>query len=451
MKIRRIAALLLVAMLSGMLRTAFAAEKETQTASTGYAVPLEEEVERSTQAAATAEPTQQQAYDAMIALKEDYPEGMPWTNDNYYSWKGGIYAGGYGCAAFAFLLSDAAFGDLPARKLEEFTYEQLRVGDILRVYNNSHSVIILEIGSEYVTIAEGNYNSSIRWGRLLRKSIVMDADYLLTRYSDQTYGCNHTYESKIYAPTCTKSGYTRYTCTKCSYQYDDNYTMAAHTWDYGKVSVVPTDTEEGKLQYTCTVCGQKKTETISMQDYRALAVYQIFEDVQPDKWYTSFIQSAYDTGLMAGTSKMIFSTNATLTRAQVAQILYNHAGQPEISGSIPFQDVKRDAWYYDAVCWAYQQGVVAGTSPTSYAPQSNVTREELMVMLHNHSGKPEGSGNLNGFVDSSKVSGWAMSAMRWAVQKNILSGSISGGKTYLNPRGNATRAEAATIMTKYFS
>ena len=119
-------------------------------------------------------------YDAMIAMKEKYPEGTEWTNDNYYAWKGGIYAGGYGCAGFAFMLSDAAFGSAPAR-----TYsnpDAVRVGDIARINDNTHSVIILEVRPDSVIVAEGNYNNSVHWGREISRSTLQSASYFITRY-----------------------------------------------------------------------------------------------------------------------------------------------------------------------------------------------------------------------------------------------------------------------------
>lgn len=125
-----------------------------------------------------------EAYQAMIALKSQYPEGTPWTNDNSYDWNGGIYSGGQGCAGFAFMLSDAAFGDLPARMLYAFSLSDVRVGDILRVNGDTHSVIVLEVYSDHAVIAEGNYSSSIHWGRSLSKAEVERADYLMTRYPE---------------------------------------------------------------------------------------------------------------------------------------------------------------------------------------------------------------------------------------------------------------------------
>ncbi len=141
----------------------------------------EPETPEPTPSTPTVKITEEQAYNAMIALKSKYPEGTTWTNSNSYAWKGGIYSVGYGCAGFAFMLSDAAFGDLPARR-EAPSFDTIRVGDIIRVQGNYHSVIVLEKHSNYVVIAEGNYNSSVHWGRTLSASEVNNAEYILTRY-----------------------------------------------------------------------------------------------------------------------------------------------------------------------------------------------------------------------------------------------------------------------------
>jgi hypothetical protein len=125
--------------------------------------------------------TDEIVYNAMMAMQTDFPEGMPWTNDDYYDWNGQTNYRGYGCAGFAFLLSDAAFGKLPARKLQ-VNYDTLRPGDILRINSNTHSVIILQVFSDHVVVAEGNYNSSIHWGRTLSRSKVEASDYVFSRW-----------------------------------------------------------------------------------------------------------------------------------------------------------------------------------------------------------------------------------------------------------------------------
>ena len=137
------------------------------------------------QASAKADVTESEVYEIIMSLQNDYPEGLPWTDENSkYAWKGGnaSYSWGTGCVAFAYILSDAAFGTLKARKITPVHLEDLRVGDILRINNNTHTVIVLGVHESGVTIAEGNYDGAIHWGRVLPKSVVESADFMLTRY-----------------------------------------------------------------------------------------------------------------------------------------------------------------------------------------------------------------------------------------------------------------------------
>ena len=129
---------------------------------------------------------EEELYNAMIAMKADYPEGMKWNNDDVYEWHalpGYSSVKGYGCAGFAFMLSDAAFGT-EALATEVTDVSQVRVGDVVRLDNNSHSVIILSIADNGdVTVAEGNYNNSIHWGREIKKAdLEASFNYLYTRY-----------------------------------------------------------------------------------------------------------------------------------------------------------------------------------------------------------------------------------------------------------------------------
>ena len=149
-------------------------------------------------AAAGDVPTYQEAYDTMIALMDEYPERMTWTNfypygtgegsiASAYTWKGGAIYGAksaVGCMAFAFILSDAAFGNLPARPIPngQFTFEDVKIGDILRINGNSHSVIVLKKSAGGVIVAEANYNKSVHWGRSMSAAEVKNADFIITRY-----------------------------------------------------------------------------------------------------------------------------------------------------------------------------------------------------------------------------------------------------------------------------
>lgn len=120
-------------------------------------------------------------YNALIAQKDVFPEGMSWTNENFVPWNGGIYSGGYGCAGFAFALSDAAFGNASAKMHSDFN--NIRVGDIVRMDNDTHSVIVLEVNADTITVAEGNYNSSVHWGRTISRARLLESvNNIITRY-----------------------------------------------------------------------------------------------------------------------------------------------------------------------------------------------------------------------------------------------------------------------------
>lgn len=175
-----------------------------------------------------------------------------------------------------------------------------------------------------------------------------------------------------------------------------------------------------------------------------------FTDVDEGTWYYKYVQGAYEQGLMVGTSATTFSPNTTLSRAMVAQILYNKEGKPQFSADAGFTDVSRDAWYYDAVQWAAKNKVAVGVGDNKFAPDADVTREQFATMLYNYAEKPEISGKLTSFPDKDSVSSWAKSAMFWVVSQSIVSGSKqSDGTLLLMPQSGATRAEAATMIYRY--
>lgn len=177
---------------------------------------------------------------------------------------------------------------------------------------------------------------------------------------------------------------------------------------------------------------------------------EMFCDVSASDWFAPSVQYVYDNGLMKGTAPARFEPNGTLTRAQIAQILYAKNGQPTVTATTPFTDVAQGDWFYNAVCWAYENKIVSGTSPTTYAPNELVTREQMAKMLYAAAGVPEVTeGSLDSFADASSVSDWAQTAMLWATQNKIINGSKDNGTLRLNPQKGATRAEAATMMKSY--
>lgn len=171
-----------------------------------------------------------------------------------------------------------------------------------------------------------------------------------------------------------------------------------------------------------------------------------FVDVPANAWYADAVNTAAAKGLMNGTGNNKFEPLKTVQRSQVAAIVWNIEGAPAVTGTTPFTDVAADAWYAQAVTWAYQNKVVSGTSATTFAPNQNITRQDFAVVLYNKAGKPAASADLSKFVDASKINSWAQDAVKWAVSKGIINGN---DKNELNPTGTLTRAEAASIIVKY--
>ncbi|MGN1009323.1 MAG: S-layer homology domain-containing protein, partial [Oscillospiraceae bacterium] len=183
-------------------------------------------------------------------------------------------------------------------------------------------------------------------------------------------------------------------------------------------------------------------------------VTEMFSDVTKN-WAYPGIQYCVTHKLMSGTGGDKFAPTMTTTRAQIVQILYNLEGEPEVSGTTPFTDLTQD-WYQDAVLWAYQTGVVAGTGDgTTFDPGLPVTREQIAVILMEYMTrvlKLERTwtpADLSTFPDAGSVSDWAKDAMADAVGLGLISGASNGGQTYLEPQGSATREQVATILMEF--
>ena len=261
----------------------------------------------------------------------------------------------------------------------------------------------------------------------------------------------HSYKAVVTAPTCTEKGYTTHTCA-CGDSYVDTYVDAlGHAWDNGKVTKEPTETESGVKTFTCTRCGETKTETIPATG--VMDVTKMFTDVS-HSWAEDGIQYCVTHQLMSGIGNDLFGPKLTTTRAQIVQILYNLEGEPKVSGTTPFTDLTND-WYQDAVLWAYQTGVVAGTSSTTFEPDRPVTREQIAVILMEYVTrvlKLERTwtpADLSAFPDAGSVSDWAKDAMADAVGLGLISGASNGGQTLLEPQGSATREQVATILMEF--
>ena len=260
----------------------------------------------------------------------------------------------------------------------------------------------------------------------------------------------HSYKDVVTAPTCTAKGYTTHTCA-CGDSYVDTYTDAlGHAWDEGKVTKEATETTQGSMTYTCTRCPATKRDILPASGLVATAVYN---DVKNDtSWFYPGVQYCLSYGLMSGMGNGSFAPGEYTTRAQVAQILYNLHGNPEVSGGTPFTDVPEGAWYQKAVTWAHSVGIVNGVTATTFSPNANITRQDFVLMLMRYLNNvrmvdrtwtPD---DLSRFVDAGSVGSWALDAMKDAVAINAISGVPVDGRLYIQPARNATRAEAAKIL-----
>ena len=174
-----------------------------------------------------------------------------------------------------------------------------------------------------------------------------------------------------------------------------------------------------------------------------------FTDVRESDWFYEDVAFAYENGLFAGTSDTTFSPNAAMTRAMLVTVLYRLEGEPAVYGRSGFSDVQYNSYYEDAVTWAADNNIVNGTSTTTFSPNANVTREQMAAILYRYAQYKKyntaASSSLNGFTDYATVSGYAVTPMQWSVAEKLINGNA--GK--LMPTGNATRAQVAAILHRF--
>ena len=177
-----------------------------------------------------------------------------------------------------------------------------------------------------------------------------------------------------------------------------------------------------------------------------ITVMPAFDDVSDSEWYFDSVLYTYAHGLMTGVSATRFEPNSTLTRAIAVTILWRMEGRPAVSYDMPFTDVESDAWYTEAVRWTASEGVVKGMNDTTFAPGDEITREQLATILWRYAGKPTSDAVFSDYIDSDRVSAWAVDALSWCVDNKVIFGT---SPTTLAPQETATRAQAAAILMRY--
>ena len=171
-----------------------------------------------------------------------------------------------------------------------------------------------------------------------------------------------------------------------------------------------------------------------------------FADADRNAWYHDGVHYCVEKGLMLGTSKTAFSPNTTITRGMIVTILWRLEGSPIVSHLMDYSDVKPEDWCGEAVRWATSTGVATGYGNGTFGPNDPITREQMAAMLWRYAGSPRADGSLLSFADRAQTSDWAQPAMIWAVKQGLIAGV---SHDWLNPRGKATRAQAATILMRF--
>ena len=208
-------------------------------------------------------------------------------------------------------------------------------------------------------------------------------------------------------------------------------------------------TENSDGTYTFTMPNGQVTITATFVETEA-PVGEPFLDVNEGDWFYDAVAYAYENGLMDGVGGNRFAPNSATTRAQLVTILYRMEGQPVVSGDLPFTDVEAGTWYTNAVGWAAQNGIVNGVGDDTFAPGNDLTREQLVTILYRYAESKgydvSASADLAGYPDGEEIQAYAREAMAWAVAENIIQGMEDDT---LKPAGNASRAQIATILMRF--
>ena len=288
---------------------------------------------------------------------------------------------------------------------------------------------------------------------------------------DPPTGGNHGgggWSSSTYAVTVEKSEHGKVTSNRTNASNGSTVTLTV-TPDSGYVLDVLTVTDSRGNEIKLTAQGGNKY-TFTMPS-RAVTVKASFVPLPDDTqkpcdggadcpshgftdlgtvgtWYHEAVDYVLRNGLMNGYSNGTFGPNNNLTRAQFAQILFNKEGRPVVNYLLQYSDVAEGAWYTEAIRWATSRGIVGGYGNGMFGPNDNITREQLAVMLWRYAGSPAATDKELHFTDADKASGYALEALRWAVENGVMSGKGGG---ILDPRGLATRAQTAQMLKNFLN
>ena len=265
-------------------------------------------------------------------------------------------------------------------------------------------------------------------------------------------GCKHEHVKENIVPAaCTEDGSKTVVCEDCGETLSTEVIPAkGHSFGDWTVTKEATCFEDGEESRTCSACKHVETRPIFANSDNCPS--KAFSDLDAKAWYHEGVDYALTNSLMNGVGGGKFEPDGQLTRAQLVTVLYRAAGEPDTGKQVnPFTDVADDTWYTKAVIWAANNGIVNGVAKNTFAPDDSITREQIATMLYRYAGAEAAKKDkLSAFPDAAKVSDWAKEALNWAVAGGLINGvADANGTANLEPQATATRAQIATILMRW--
>lgn len=334
---------------------------------------------------------------------------------------------------------------------------------------------------QWPLIRVGNPNQSSHFwpaGTTYADTVADMNDWLTARIAQMSAVYDHTWDAGVVTkePTCAASGTRVYTndvgetmteaipakphtpetlpavaatCTASGLTEGSKCAVCGATLTAQKVIPAAHHYVDG----VCTVCGAKDPTAVPCPGGEACPGHKFIDMPSTTNWAHNGIDFVVAHKLFAGTSDTTFEPNTKLTRAMIVEILYCLEGEPAVEAENPFTDVSGSAWYTKAVLWAASNNIVAGIGNGRFDPNGTATREQAATILYEYA-RFKGCdvdvyGDLSAFADAGSVSAFARAPMTWAVAEGLISGAVINGRTLLDPQGVTTRAQFAMIMMQY--
>lgn len=388
------------------------------------------------------------------------------------------------------LITQAGFNDPDMNKGKETENEnEDATVELIGVYNNyvDYHLLYTDGNDGFLQSASGTYNPNITWGNKMERVYTVDELYtgevptkratkdktytfshwetvdgeaielavgkyvLVPVFTESENTCEHknTEKGVILAPTCTEKGKGADTCTDCGAPVGEIYSIdvTGHQNETKSVKVRATFKEAGEYNVYCSDCRTfLRAEVIP-------ALKNPFKDVKVNGWYSDAVAYAYDNSIFGGTSATTFAPDANMTRAMFVTVLGRMSGVEENKDATTvFTDVKKGQYYTGYVAWANKNGIVNGRTANTFAPNELITREEMCVMLVRYCEYElitlKTNPVVDSFADVTKFSKWSINQIETCRRTGLVGGkavNANGGALFV-PKGNATRAEVATIL-----